>query len=324
MDGRYTWPGCSLNDGMMPMPTPLYLLIAGAPKCGTSSLFSYLKDHPDVCACRFKEPRFFADEVHMTSVQPPFVVAAARRKDFAVYQNLFPCSERSVWCEASPVYIYSRAAAERIKAALPRVKLVFILREPVDRLVSSFLMLHRIHRLPRHMTFEAFVQMQSRDDTDNMAESRLVWGCYSRYLKIYYDLFDPQDILVVGFHQLRDSPLSVMQQISEFAGIDPEFYQGFDFRVYNRAGDYRVKWLDSVYQRGIHWVRNRIVPYPRFFTPLHALNERYFIPLYESLNRTDAPKPDIPAHVRAELEAFYADEADELYKLTGKADLLQS
>jgi hypothetical protein len=113
------------------MPLPNFLIV-GAAKCGTTSLYEYLRQHPDVYMSPLKEPRYF----------PSFGVLQGDPvvRDRAEYEQLFDGAktERAIG-EASPQYLHAPEAAERIAAELPDARIIVSLRNPADRAYSSYL-----------------------------------------------------------------------------------------------------------------------------------------------------------------------------------------
>jgi len=105
-------------------------LIAGTEKAGTTSVFVYLSQHPQVCASSRKETDFFRNEF-----------SGDRQRDEAAYAGYFrKCTaDQHILMEASPAYLgEADIVAPRIHALLPDAKLLFILREPIARLYSAY------------------------------------------------------------------------------------------------------------------------------------------------------------------------------------------
>ncbi len=117
--------------------------IAGAMKCGTTALFTYLSHHPSVFMPPIKEPNFFCADLKMKSgVNTP-----------AEYQALFASAPaKALTGEASSVYLYSKVAIERVMAHNPNAKVIVILRYPVDAAHS----LHAARWSYRHENIETF------------------------------------------------------------------------------------------------------------------------------------------------------------------------
>lgn len=122
-------------------------LILGAGKAGTSSLYGHLRGHPDVFMSPVKEPNFFALRGRPAAFRGPTADGGINSwsvHDRDAYEALFdgahPHQERG---EASPLYLYDSSAPQAIRESLPSVRLVAVLRDPVDRAYSSWLHLRR-------------------------------------------------------------------------------------------------------------------------------------------------------------------------------------
>ncbi|HSC08498.1 MAG TPA: sulfotransferase [Steroidobacteraceae bacterium] len=114
------------------MPALPDFAIIGAPKCGTTSLAAYLGGHPDVFMSPIKEPAYFCD--------PPALRALAARRhvgDFGTYAGLFAAAEpNQLRGEASASYLFSGMAIERLLSANPEARLIAMVRNPIDMVVS--------------------------------------------------------------------------------------------------------------------------------------------------------------------------------------------
>src|SRR4051794_34967159 len=107
-------------------------LIIGAAKAGTTSLYHYLRQHPDVYMSTIKEPNYFCFEEQLPEYAPV--------RTLAEYESLFDgASSQPAVGEASTQYLNSAAAPRRIANILPNVRLIVSLRNPADRAYSSYL-----------------------------------------------------------------------------------------------------------------------------------------------------------------------------------------
>ncbi|MEM1195500.1 MAG: hypothetical protein AAGH57_05305 [Pseudomonadota bacterium] len=131
------------------------LLIAGhQPKAGTTSLFDWLAQHPEIGAGKFKELRFFLD--------PGYRLDAPARFDGSnldAYLALFRNPERRVLLEASPDYIGCEAPLQLTRLH-SHSKAILLFREPLDRMISAYRSYYSMGRLPRDMTFDADIEKQ--------------------------------------------------------------------------------------------------------------------------------------------------------------------
>ena len=215
------------------MTLPNFLLI-GAAKSGTTSLASYLNQHPQVfIPPDNKEPNFFMME---GLDLPPFGGPADGKTlyekiykfsvtDFERYQALFQkAGGVKAIGEASVPYLYYPQAPEKIKTYLPDVKLIAILRNPVDRLYSHYLMVREKYLLEPLTLPRAIAQEPER--------IRLNWGwdwhyaslgMYYTQLKRYYDLFEAEQLKVFLYEDFCQNPLETVQAIYRHTGVEDNF-----------------------------------------------------------------------------------------------------
>ncbi len=241
-------------------------LIIGAAKSGTTSLYFYLQQHPEIFMPFMKEPFFFAFE-GMDPYQ--FHFNGKLGDDFSAvtdikqYQDLFADAPKgSLTGEASTLYLYERNAAVRIKKLIPNVKMIAVLRNPVDRAYS-----HYRHFLRDGYETEPDFRTVINSERHRMAENwfpsyfYLDAGFYSLQLKRYYDLFPKEQIKVYLYEDFLNADYMV-RDIFQFLGLDFSIPLDTDTR-HNRSGAIR---FPSIYRS----IRNssRIKPFFRKLIPL--------------------------------------------------------
>ena len=230
------------------MPLPDFLIL-GAGKAGTSSLYHYLRQHPEVFMSAVKEPRFFAIEGG-----PPFAGPGARRANkeavwtLTDYEALFEgVRGESAVGEASPMYLYTPGAAERIRERLPAVKMVIILRDPAERAFSSYLM--NVHAGYERLTLPDAVDQEERRRRENWAwGSYITEGLYHQHLTCFFDLFDREQIRIFRFERFKRDPVGVCRDIFRFLGVDADFEPDTSIRL-QTTGLPRHRWLSAVMDR---------------------------------------------------------------------------
>ena len=196
------------------------LLIIGAAKAGTTSLHHYLAQHPQVEMSAPKELRFFSHEANW-----------ARGVEW--YDSQFT-SDRSVRGESSPAYTQFRRFPEvpaRVHRVLPDAKLIYLVRDPVERLLS-------------HYAFSVATGRE-RDTLDEAVlapDSRYV-DCSMYYTQVsrYFDYFEPSRILVVSSDDLRNQQRATLARIFRFLGIDDAFWSMEFARTFNGVGAHRLR-----------------------------------------------------------------------------------
>lgn len=201
-------------------------IVIGAGKAGTSSIFYYLKQHPQIYMSPLKEPKFFALKGEPLNFQGPDkdIVNSTSVNTLEAYQDLFQgVSDEIAIGEASPIYLYSPKAPPRIKDYLPEVKLIAILRNPVERAFSSFT--HLLREGYETLSFEEALQEEENRIQRKWAA---LWhykqkGYYYEQLKRYYDIFDRQQIKVYLYEELQADNIALIQDIYNFVGVDDTF-----------------------------------------------------------------------------------------------------
>jgi hypothetical protein len=213
---------------MKTTPTP-FIIIAGSEKCGTTSLYSYLRQLDNINPSLKKETDYFRKDI--TTIDD--------------YKCEFLLREvGGAYLEASPGYLTcSEITAPNIKRTLDHVKLVFLLRNPVDRFISSFNFHKSKFNLPTDMTLEdyfyackSFYQREKNlqnNDIDNWYLDVLGAGKYYERLAVFYKYFSPEDILLLKFDDLKNNPKQTTQDVMNFAQLNSEKLDQIDFTPKN-------------------------------------------------------------------------------------------
>ena len=216
-------------------------LIVGAAKSGTTSLFSYLGQHPEIFVPVCKEPHYFSDSQ---------VVIAKSDEE---YEGLFAdrTTEKAVG-EASVSYLCDPEAPRRIKQTLGDVKIIIILREPVARAYSQWGHLYNIGAEP--LSFEeALRQEEARMASEEFRKTCLAvhhglyyyfhTGLYYEQVKRYFDTFGPERVKVIIFEEFIKDPARFCKEIFVFLGVDPEFSPVFE--RHNPSHTFKNKFLHN-------------------------------------------------------------------------------
>ena len=205
------------------------LLIIGAAKSGTSSLYRHLADHPDICGSIEKETYFFApgfDPRRRHTIDEP-VGAFDAYFDHAT-------SADQLRVEATPFTMYDPHAATRIAALDGDTNVLAILRDPVERFYSDHRFLKQRGRLPEELhDVEAFVRREL-DDPGNPS-STLAIGRYVEPLARFRTELGPDRTTALFFEDFRTDPATVLKALAVQHDVDPSFYDSYDFDVVNRT-----------------------------------------------------------------------------------------
>ncbi len=209
----------------MTMPN---FLILGAAKSGTTSLYHYLKRHPQIYMSQIKEPSFFAFEGTKPSIQGPWKQWAAHNliTDIRAYRALFQDVSNEVAIgEASTIYLVHPKAPQRIEHHVPDAKLITILRDPAERAYSDYCM----QRLFRGESLASLHQAVRRRKARLQKNERSVQlrqndaGFYYTHLKRYFDIFDRNQIQIYLYEDFKTNPVSMLQDVCQFLGADLAF-----------------------------------------------------------------------------------------------------
>jgi hypothetical protein len=262
-------------------------LIIGAAKAGTTSLYHYLRAHPDVYMTRVKEPRYYWHEGWSQ-------VPAVRTREG--YERLFDgvTSQRAVG-EASPQYLDSPTAPDRIKADLPDAKLIVSLRDPVDRAYSSYL-----------------GRLRSGNERSALGDAMRPGSYYcetSRYyprLSRYFARFPRSRIKVILFDDLVADTRAVVKELFDFLAIDGAV--DVDVATAHNIG-LVPRWpgVNSLVVRALDAV-HEMLPSPMQGTGLGARVHRLIL----------RPPDPLPVPVRRRLREYFRDDIASTGALIGR------
>ena len=204
------------------------LIIGGCHKSGTTSLFNYLKDHPEVSFGIKKEIHYFTPLRYGGEVPDP-----------AIYEDFFRNSskETKYLIDASPSYLYGEARlVSNMFELLESPRVIFIFRNPTERFVSFVKKRILEGTLSHDLDLLKFVKdsyrMSFLKDVDAPKNRAFREGCYARHLKYWIDKTD--NISILYFENLVRNPRDLLIQISKEIKIDSEFYNSYRFDVSNK------------------------------------------------------------------------------------------
>ncbi len=279
------------------MTLPNFIII-GAYKSGTSSLYHYLRQHPEIYMSRIKEPNYFSHEKKAELMEEEGKKVSVI-DSMEAYLKLFSAAgkEKAIG-EASPIYLGSPIAAERIRQAIPEVKLIVILRHPAEAFYSDHNMRIRDRRQLNDDLYGRFRSLKSRVKAGEMAGPM-----YYMQLKRYYDLFDPSRIKVYLFEDLKQDSMALVKDILKFLGVDTSYSP--EIKRYNAGGIPRIHKLDKFAERLLAKRKVSQSPFWRnSLLKIQALNSVRLPPLSQEL--------------KAEFMEIYRDDVQSLEKLIGR------
>jgi len=293
-----------------------FVIIGGATRAGTTSLYKYLSDHPDVCASSQKETRFFLDEEYPS---PYPITFRHDRNPIEKYFEYFLDIERRIYLEATPDYLYSSGTPNRVKAYLGNVKWIFILREPIERLESWFHFGRQMGELAADIGLDEYITMQLSYSSPHPKQifNSLQQGRYSHYLQPFYDIFGCENVRLFSFSALEREPLELMKNVSRFIGIDDNFYVNYKFLPFNASIPIKdVGRLEKLYRAHAVQLYLRVYNKPLIRKFMHFFRLYLADPLYYRFRAEKAGREQISTELRERLEEYYAEELGRLGKFS--------
>lgn len=298
------------------MPRRPDLFIIGAPKSGTTSLYAYLKGHPEIFMPATKEPRYFSPDL-----QPGVLREGLRYGvDLERYLALFAeANDEKRLGEATTRYLYSREAPRLIRDFQARPWIVAILRNPVEMMHS----LHRHYLSEGAENIESFAVALAAED-DRRQERRVPrysfgelllyrdWARFGAQLARWFDTFERDRIHVMIFEDFISDPVAELSKLLEFLDVDPA-YRPTSFETYNQANVPRSKVLRSFLNDRLVRGAVRLVP-----ASVRQHTTRRVGRLLRQVNRKPIKRPPLDPILRAQLEQELASDVALLGELLGR------
>lgn len=276
----------------MSVNLPPNLIIAGVTKGGSTSVFAYLADHPDVLGSTKKELCYFMPLRY-----------GGQLGDFESYTaNYASYSGERYRLEASPGYIYGEnKIASAIHKRMPDTKIVIILREPVSRLFSFFRSHQNKFLIDSNFSFEEYVAdcLERYKNTtlseDNFPVFGVHAGYYADYLPSWVDQFG-DNVYICFFDDLVQDSRGFMKKLCRWLEIDESFYDSYNFTVENKSVEYKYASL----QRVAVYFNSMLERFFRRYPKVKVL----FRDIYYSVNGKE--KRRLSPEMRTYLQSHYA------------------
>ena len=296
---------------------PNFFLV-GAAKSGTTSFADYLGQHPCIGFSATKEPNYFLfrdkDLRNMVGPAEPEILFEKLYRwsvtDEAAYSSLFAQTFSStVRGEASVRYLYYSDVPRRIIASVPDAKIIMILRNPVDRLWSHYLMMRHYYKLEPLSLSQALDAEPERIDAGwDFDWHYVAVGLYAAQVQRYLSTFGSQNVLIIYYDEFLHFPLETARKAFSFLDVDPHFTP----RVLKREkASFQPRWptLDRVSSKisNAKAYQNHIFA----FFPV-----RNFQRLIAKWNRREAPT--LSDEMRTRLRSRFTQECRRLEQIVGR------
>ena len=267
-----------------------YAIILGSTKCGTTSVFEYLKGHPQVNQSKIKELNFFIPDEDLSRfsvfderMTPSFYTGNSE------YIDQFSTNDGGkVYVEASPNYVHIRKSMEVIARELKNLDVFYFLRLPSARFFSHFNFAKQINRIPQELTLKEFYDIQIRSFDDPEWETAPFYRCallccsYDKFIADALALFPRERVHIRFFEDLVARPRVFMRDVCDILQIDANYYDDYKFAAHNVTQRPRSPLIHQL----VMGFRNKIyVPVKtRFKLEKYASIPRSFFRLYKQLN----------------------------------------
>lgn len=287
-------------------------LVIGAPRSGTTSLFFYLKQHPEIYLPVRKELHYFSYQFLSLNQNGPgdsdaLLPLCSNQEDYRAFYN--GVRHEPVIVEVSPSYLYYSQVRYKIMEELGTVKIIAILRNPIDKAYSQYMHLVRLN-LEKLSFFEALEMESERrragwGDIWRYAESSL----YVERVKAYQETFGHDNVKILLFEDLAMKPVAVMVDLFNFLSVNPAFEPDVS-RVYNRSGRPRSTTISHFFAREnlLKSVLKKVIP------------ERIRVPLRLAiLSANSGEKGSVDEESYAYLRAYFQEDVAALERLLGRS-----
>jgi hypothetical protein len=264
------------------------LIVIGAQKCGTTSLHSYLDAHPEISMSRRKETNFFLRNGNWE-----------RGVDWYA-SNFDPAA--SVRGESSPDYTNlpeSAGTADRMHSVVPRAKLIYLVRDPLDRMASQYM----------HRRATGLERRSLTDALSDPLDTYVTRSCYATQLKPFLERFPREQILIETNERLLRDRQATVRRIFEFLGVDASFTSPEFERMWERTEGKAI--LYSLAWRIARRTRKWGISLPEFLRwPAQRI-------LRANLGDRQIERPVYDARLRERMLERLRGEVEELRRLTG-------
>lgn len=276
------------------------LVIAGAPKCGTSSIFRWLADHPDAEGSSVKETRYFIDpDSHVFDPSSNYATGGLAR-----YEQFFTVNKprAAVRLEATPVYLFQKSALKALPDIPTNPRFLFLVREPSRQILSTYRYFTNNWRyLDARIPFAEFLDMVQAGDKrlrgNELLARALDNARFEKHLIRWRDRVGPARMRVMLLEDVQAAEQAALTGLASWLRLDPDFYRDYGFPRENETYRARSQTLQAVNLR----LRGLIAK-----TPLYEPARR----VYRRLNTSPEARPldDRDMAAAAALKLSYAED----------------
>ena len=271
--------------------------IVGAPRAGTTSLWEYLKNTKGVYMSPIKQPKYFSVSVNdKIPLQRPI----RKKQD---YLKLFKDVKDEVAIgESTPSYLWDPQTPKLIHSVVPDAKIIMILRDPVERAFSHYLLTFGFGM--EQSSFSDAIQKALKAPPDYSGRI-IVAGFYSESIKRYLKYFTREQIKIIIFEEFIKDTISTVKDILEFLGVKAEVPEGIE-KIHNPYTESNNPLITTLKRS------NTARQLAKNFLPRMAGRK------IKKFFDKEVPKPKFLEKDRTFLEKLYYNDVKELEKIIGR------
>lgn len=260
----------------------------GASKAGSTYIWKCLEEHPQICGPKgYKEIAFFS---------------AAYKKGMTWYESLFKtCNTGKIKGEFTPGYLACSKCSQRIKDNFPEVKIIAILRNPVDRAFSQYRADKKADLQCARLSFEEALKTKNKFTNQ---------GLYFQHLKRYFDIFPRDNIKILIFEEVKKEPLKYIQEVYDFLGVDGAYEPKTIDKKVNKSREFRFQ--------GLHIMLCNMFKKLKINRLFVKLRLTWLTKAFKKLNTKKTETPKIKPETRQYLYNKFKDDINNLENLINK------
>ena len=276
--------------------------IVGAPKAGTTSLYHYLNEHPEIEMSSQKEPDFFSDKAIL---EQGMYYGKNRIDTIEKYHSLFENSnDQKKKGEGSVSYLFYQDVPAKIKRYNPDAKIIIMLRSPVERAFSHYLMDYRLGLVSD--AFEDIVNRKKKNNkVDLFYQQYIEVSVYSKQVKRYLNVFEKENILIIDYIDFKEDISEVLDRLFQFIGVSTDF----EPNVAKKHNPYSMP-------------KNKIIRFIYSFVALRKVLKLLFSKTLAKKARLllfkEDKKPKLSKELRLQLNKYFKNDIEKLGELLDK------
>ena len=275
--------------------------IVGAPKAGTTSLYHYLDEHPEIEMSSKKEPDYFLGK----PIQEQGIYYGKNRiNTLDKYESLFAQKEGAIYGEGSVSYLFYENVAEDIKKYNPNAKIIIMLRNPIDRAFSHYLMDYRLGLVSD--SFENIINKKSKYKNAHLFYQQYIEVSeYAKQIQRYCNVFSTDNFLLIDYEDFKGDVSGTVDLVYDFLKVSTEF-----------SADVNTKYntFTMPKNKGIRFIYSFVI----LRKILTFIFPKSLVENIKGLLFKADKKPKLLEETRNQLKQFFSDDVRELGRVLGK------